>query len=110
MVEEKKQLRFKLRVTKKRMVEVVDKYFPGQMKRDSLKDVLFSTVKGNECGWLIFSDSFGIEWKAFISEIDEKIELVFERTNVGEFYFSRDRGKFYPDIEYLDLLGMIVKY
>lgn len=110
MVEDKKVIRFRLKVTKKRMLEVVEKYFPGHVKLNKLQDVAFTTVSGKTCGWLVFHDSYGENWRAYLNVCAGSILLSFDRYDEERFQYSLDRMVFQPDIEYIDLLGMIVRY
>lgn len=109
MVEEKKQVRFKLRITKKRMYEVVKEYFPGEVP-DRLKDVFYRESRGKHDAWLNFHDSFGRLWQAYLCIFAGKPRLVFERWDGNRWQYYLDRTVLYPDVEYLDLLGMFVKY
>lgn len=108
MVGEKNQIRFKLRVTKKRMVEVVDKYFPEEMDK-RLNSVRFKAHVGNRGGYLNFYDSHDNYYKAYISIAAGKVIMPIEKYDFDHETWI-NRKVYYPDVEYLDLLGMIVRY
>lgn len=109
MVEEKKQVKFTLRVTKKRMVEVVNYYFPGPGEMDKrLNRVDFHVYESGRRGKLYFYDSHDNFYCAVLSMFCG-FRLSFECWD-GNLDKWVDCGVFHPDLEYLDLLGMIVKY
>lgn len=108
MVEEKKQIRFKLKVSKKNFIQVVDKYFFGNMDKQ-LNHVQFFAYVGNRSGYLKFYDYYDDYYKAFISICAGEVVMSIEKYDFDHETWI-DRKVYYPDIEYLDLLGMLVRY
>lgn len=109
MVEEKKQLMFKLRITKKKFIQVVEKYLPeefGKMEK-RVNHCEARIYDGKRYGTLRFStDKY---WCHVHLALYGNPCLWFKRWDEDNNKWV-DCGMFHPDLEYLDLLGMIVKY